>query len=371
MTGFSFRTRCAVLGTIALTFPTIVHAGPALGGSNSVPPTSAPTPTPPTAPSETGPNEEHELSEVEVRRIAAERFERGTRLFADGEYQLALLDFERAYESTGDYRVLYNIGQVRIQLERYAGAVLALSRYLRDGADGIAPERQATVAADLAMLAERTAHILVTTNVDGAEVLIDDLEVARSPMPDHLLVDAGEHRLTVRKPGYLSRTIAVAVAGRDNRTFDMRLTAEATEVAKERTVIVERVRLPEPAPQAPASHRTTYLWAGWLGTTILAGAAATSGLAGHAAYAEREDALQRKTSTGELARLETRAKHWFLAADILGALALATGGTTLYYTLTGPTGTEKPPPPSPHKAPVVPAVALSPRHLAVTLEGAF
>jgi hypothetical protein len=351
--------------------PSVVHELDA----EAPPPTSAPEDTasmPIAAPAANG-SGALKPSEAEVRRIAAERFERGTRLFEDGDYQLALLEFERAYESTLDYRVLYNIGQVRIQLGRYAGATTALTQYLREGTDGIVPERRATIAADLKMLAERTAQLLVTTNVEGAEVLIDDIAVAQSPMVTGLLVDAGEHRLTVRKPGYLSRTIPVALTGHDQQTVNVPLTAETTVATKERTVIVERLPPLNPAEKPPVSPRTTYLWAGWIGTSLLTGSAIASGLIGHAAYDDRERALGRRTSDSELNRLEIRANRWFLTADILGALALVTAGTTLYFTLTGPGAQENRPilPGPANKAAILPNIGVSQRHVAVTLEGAF
>src|SRR6187431_3094612 len=63
---------------------------------------------------------------AEVLKEAGERYARGLSLYGDGEFLLALVEFERAYQLSNNYKVLYNIGQVRIQLGRYAKAKEAL-----------------------------------------------------------------------------------------------------------------------------------------------------------------------------------------------------------------------------------------------------
>jgi len=53
---------------------------------------------------------------------ASTRFKRGLQLFDEGDYALALVEFERAYQLAPNYRALYNIGLVNVQLGRYAEA---------------------------------------------------------------------------------------------------------------------------------------------------------------------------------------------------------------------------------------------------------
>src|SRR5262245_32963507 len=64
---------------------------------------------------------------------AAERFRRGIQLFDDGDFAPALVEFERAYELSPNYRVLENIGIVNIRLGHYANAARTLRRYLDEG----------------------------------------------------------------------------------------------------------------------------------------------------------------------------------------------------------------------------------------------
>src|SRR5205823_199193 len=49
---------------------------------------------------------------VEEARV---RFQRGTQVFNDGAYKLALIEFQRAYSVMPNWRVLFNVGAVHVQ----------------------------------------------------------------------------------------------------------------------------------------------------------------------------------------------------------------------------------------------------------------
>src|SRR5690349_8071602 len=56
------------------------------------------------------------------KQRASEHFERGVMLYGDGAHRAALIEFERAYETLPDFRLLYNIAHVRMLLEDYLAA---------------------------------------------------------------------------------------------------------------------------------------------------------------------------------------------------------------------------------------------------------
>src|SRR5262245_23960832 len=57
------------------------------------------------------------------REEARVRFERGVQLVGEEQYEAALIEFRRAFELTGEYRVLYNIAQVCNHVRDYACAL--------------------------------------------------------------------------------------------------------------------------------------------------------------------------------------------------------------------------------------------------------
>lgn len=302
---------------------------------------SSPQKPPPTALAAAAPEASNDTSTADslassttedesLKTDARDRFASGLKLYEEGEFALALIEFERAYSLMPNYRVLYNIGQVSIQLGRHARAAQTLRRYIAEGDSEVPEDRKQSVANDLSMLARRTAHLRVTVDVPGAEILLDNDVVARSPMSEPLLVDAGEHRLTVRHPGYVSQSRPLALAGRDNVNIDLRLVAEAEARTNERTVFLERSA---GATSSEGSARNRYLLLGWSASSLLGAAWATVGFVGYAAAKDREAAIEEQTTSRKLQTLESRTKHFYLASDLLGVGTLLSAGGMLYYTL--------------------------------------
>lgn len=288
--------------------------------------------TPATASATAEPNADS--ADSAARQQARQRFEAGMKLYEEGDYALALLEFERAHSLVPGYRVLYNIGQVNIQLGRYARATQKLRQFLAEGGDEIAPDRRASVLADLNMLEGRTANLLVSVDPPGTEIVLDNDVIATAPMLEPLLVDAGEHRLTLRKVGYIEQTRPIALAGRDQLHFELTLTL-APVTRAEKTLVVERIGLPD-LHQQEAARRQLALTLGWTGAGLLATAWAATGYMGLDTARQRDDKLREATSARELSELERSSKRWYLAADVLGGLTLAATATLTYYTFFAP-----------------------------------
>jgi len=261
---------------------------------------------------------------------AAEHYEQGLKLYTDAEYALAVIEFERAYSLVPNYRVLYNVGQVHIQLAHYARALKALEQYLKEGGEAIPAERRKGVQRDLEMLASRTARLKVETNVAQADVLVNDIVVGQSPLVDPLLLDAGELRVGVQKAGYQSRVMQLTLAGRDER--GVRIDLQAQPQDKGQRIILQKDQ----------SDRTAWLWASWSATGAFAIGAGVLGGLGIKAANDLSDLRGDPTATrGELDSASRRARTLLTVGDVLGGLAIATGGVALYLTLSGDDKPEK------------------------------
>lgn len=258
---------------------------------------------------------------------AKQRFDRGLELYSEGEYPLALIEFTRAYELVSNYRVLYNIAQVGIQLGQYANARRALEEYLAKGGETIAQDRREGVAHDLEMLRQRTAFLLITSNVAGAEILIDDVSVGRTPTGSSLLVDAGVHRIAVRHEGYLPKNNRVTLAGGDQQTLAVTLDPQPEESS---TIVVRE--------RAPEDGSSTLMIAGWATTGALAAGAIVTGIigAGHAKDLEQLRTADPKDYTDLGSRLrstKSSASSLLLASDVCSGAAVVVGGLSLWITL--------------------------------------
>jgi len=310
---------------------------------------------------ESAPAAEPAAPNDEAIQEAARRYDLGLKLYAEGEFRLAVIEFERTYQITNDYRVLYNIGQVRIQLGNYARAIGALKEYLKQGADAISEERRKAVEADLEMLAARTGHVRIVVSVKRAEILVDDLVVGQAPLLEPILLDAGEHKITARAKGYEPRTVQLTLAGRDAEMVDLKL--DKVPEGGSRVVIREIDR----------TDNTTLMWASWSAAGVLAiGAGVTGGL-GITTASDLDDLRTQKDpepTRSELDSASRRARTLFLATDVMGGLAIVTGGLALYFTLSGSSGDEKKDaPPKTKPAPARTSLALGPNR--VGIQGEF
>jgi hypothetical protein len=271
------------------------------------------------------------VAHADAEDDARARVKRGLDLYDEGEYRLALAELERAYELVPNYKVLYNIGQVHIQLGEYARAQRALRRYLDDGKDEITAERRADVEKDLAMLAGRVAVVTIEVNVPGADVFVNDRPVtsgdrgaiAKAP------VDAGSVRIVVTKPGYESQTRAMSVAGGDETVIRVELTPVKRDV-----IVVDEGGVPKIAV------------VGWIVTGVLAAGAVGTGIAANAAYSKFEDQRaspipgSAEQAAVDLDKQGNLADALALTTDILIGSAIVAGGVSLWLTLRG-----KPKPP--------------------------
>ncbi len=276
---------------------------------------------------------------VAARREASERFQRGTRLYTEGENNLALIEFERAYQLVPDYRGLYNIAQVAISLGRFARARTALETYLAEGKEELAATRKQEVEADLEMLRGRTAHLVVRVEPAGAEVLVDDLVVGTSPLEAPLLLEAGEHRVVVRKPRYVLQSQRIVLAGAEEISLELTLVPEEADqpimIVREPEVPVAHLSPRVPAADAGDSGFSPAL-IGWTSAAALAGGAVVTGVLGLTARSQHRELMDRPDPPpGESERLASKANDFFLAADILAASAAVAAGVGLYFTLAG------------------------------------
>jgi tetratricopeptide (TPR) repeat protein len=270
-------------------------------------------------------------SEATIRE-ASDHYEAGLALYADGEFKRAAIEFDRAYELVPNYRALYNIGQVRIQLHDYARAFKALKAYLKEGGDKIDAERRKSVSDDLEMLATRTATLAVDCNEAGAEILVDGEPAGTTPLAEPLLLDTGDHRVTVRKEGFDAREELITLASRDSQ--NLRMEIQKTPPNRAPVVVV--------APQAPPEDRTAWIWGTWSATAMLAAGAAVTGGLGISAANDLDHLRSTYGSTrDQLDSAQSRATTLLRTADILGGAAIITGGVALYLTLSKPSTSAK------------------------------
>lgn len=262
---------------------------------------------------------------------AEEHFKRARQLYDEGDFTLSLVEFQRAYDISPNYRVLYNIGQVDIQLYNYAAARTALERYLRDGGSDIPETRRTQVEQDLKMLRERTAHLRIRTNPPGSDVAIDDVPVPPTVLADEILVNAGRRKIVVTRVGHAPATRLVTLAGGDHSDLTIDLAPLQAEPSKPVVVTV-----PQPT-EAPKKSYTPAI-VGWSTTAALAVATGVVG----GLYLSKESDIDklsdpsRQVTKQEADDATASADRLAVAADVLGLATIVAAGVSLYFTVRPP-----------------------------------
>ncbi len=212
---------------------------------------------------------------------ARAHYQRGIELTNEGAFEAALVEFDRAYSIAANYRILYNVALLRRRLNDFAGACDAFERYLAGGGDEVPPARRTEVLEALRGLATYVGALDVQTNVDGATVLIDDVDVGKLPLAKPLRVSLGLRRIAVAKPGYFPAARAVAVAGGDRLTVTIELTPVPTVSPQPAPALAPPPAAAPPPPPDRAtgqSRNRRPLWIGWVATGALAASATASGV---------------------------------------------------------------------------------------------
>lgn len=260
-------------------------------------------------------------------------FQRGVEFYKESDFRGALIEFKRAYEAAPNYKVLYNLGQTNLELQDYAGALTAFRRYLDDGGKDVPPARVAQVESELRKLAGRVAKVSVKTNLEGADIQVDDVTVAKAPAT--VLVSAGRRKFAVTKSGSPSQSRTVDVAGGDDLSVELEVaTAPPPPAPTSAPPAAPTVSAPPPPAPAGGGGPSTATWIGLVTTGALAAGAGVMGGLALSSKGNYDAALATPGAEQRIrdARSETRA--FALTTDLLAASAIVSAGVTLVLALT-------------------------------------
>jgi len=157
---------------------------------------------------------------LEPQDDARRHFDQGVVLYEEGDLPRALYEFQRAFELSDNYRLLYNIGVTQLELRDYASALRSFRSYLEQGGADVPEARRAEVVSQVEALRRRVGSLIVLTSIDGAEILIDGRVIGTTPMTAPVLVNIGPLTLEVRAKGYEPWRQAIAISSRDEIALD-------------------------------------------------------------------------------------------------------------------------------------------------------
>lgn len=160
---------------------------------------------------------------------AKEDYESGRILFENGDNVGALVKFQHAFDLSSDSRLLWDMGACEKNLRHYVRVLRLVERYLHDGQTTITEAQRAEAASVVHTVRALVSSIRLIVNEAGASVFIDDVPVGTTPLMEGVLVDLGERKIRVSKPGFKEQTITQQVTGASDTTVSVALEHEAIE----------------------------------------------------------------------------------------------------------------------------------------------
>ena len=165
------------------------------------------------------------------------------------------------------------------------------------------------------------------SNEPGAEISLDGRSIGTSPLSAPLVVDAGEHSLVLRKPGFYDKSQSVTLAGREQ--IDVQFELEAIQLASP-TVVEQHT------DRVTVKPAHTAAWVGWATTGTLA---VSAGVIGYFGVSKANELQSMRTDYGvtraQLDGTQSSARTLLMISDITAGLAVVAGGVSLYMTLAG------------------------------------
>lgn len=253
-------------------------------------------------------------------------FEKAATLYDGGRVAEALAEYERAYALVPEQGVLYNIGALNYELERWAEARSVFQRYVKVGGEPDLPERLREVQYKLAELEKKTGTLTLNTNVAPDVVTIDRVPVRVREFTG-LIVEPGERMLHVSKPGYLDADRIVNVGVGQNLMIVIELFPNAPPQVRE-----QRVASGAPLSPVVVDRGVDPRWLCWGITGALAiGWATTAALAIKARH-DRNEIERPGTPAQDIDDAQQLHKTLAITSDVLLASTLVAGGFAAYFT---------------------------------------
>jgi tetratricopeptide (TPR) repeat protein len=184
---------------------------------------------------------------------ARRRFEVGVAEAKAGAYREAIADFQRAYELSPNFAVLYNVATAQAALGDSASALASYERYLAEGGAKIPDARKVKVTAEMKDLVPRTGSIVVRVSPDGARVTVDGAPVDAGAIAaaQPIRVNIGIRKLAATLDGHVPVDATVTVESGDvaKVTLTLSIAGDAAASPGPAALPPPVIVLPPPAPE--------------------------------------------------------------------------------------------------------------------------
>lgn len=255
-------------------------------------------------------------------------------LDAAGKFPEALAEFQRAYDLSPSFRILYNVARTARLCQDFARSLVAYRRFLEEGGADVEGSQRAIAEQQIAELSGLVGWVIVRGYDDTSVALDGDgaAPISTEPRP----VNPGAHAVhATRGPTSIDRSFTV----RAGATVDVDVKIEKPKVAP---VVPEPYRFP-----------SVVTVVGWVTTGLFTGASVATGVAALALAEDLSDDVYVGPAVAPppgspLADKAERLDRLTTATDVLMGFAVVTGVAAITFSMIdGLSAPDKEAPPSP------------------------
>lgn len=126
---------------------------------------------------------------------------RGVEAFRAGDYEAARVAFEQCYKLMPKTDVLRNLSISELESGHYVSGARHLTQLLKSP-EALNEKARKEAEKRLAQAEAQVGRLAIVVDVTSADVVVDGVNVGRSPLEGSVYVEPGQHVLLVSKPGY-------------------------------------------------------------------------------------------------------------------------------------------------------------------------
>lgn len=163
---------------------------------------------------------------------ARQAFTRGVALMRRAQWSQALAELRRSIELHPTEVAQFDAAMCLKNLGRQDEAIAILEGLLARPEEGAGEEHREAIRVELEELRARMGQLVVTTDVPGAEVRVDDRLVGQTPLAEPIYVLPGEHAVRATHAGLARAEERVHVDGGQIRAVRLDLRSPAPETSR-------------------------------------------------------------------------------------------------------------------------------------------
>ena len=145
--------------------------------------------------------------------VARAEYEAGRILYVDGDYQTAVVKFDRAYQESKDPRLLWNMAAAEKNLRHYVRVEELVRRYIEESGAQLTETERTDAQALLDTVSQFIGDVTIKVQPDGASVAVDGAAVGVTPLPKPVRLEIGTRAVEVKKEGFIDHRESFQITG--------------------------------------------------------------------------------------------------------------------------------------------------------------